>query len=75
MNSTVKKEIAAKQFLELNPSYTVHEVSKAIELSKGTLFNYLYNKVEEPWFKEKENYSLKKLNKYLMNRIPKRYPL
>ena len=62
MNSTVKeKEIAAKQFLELNPSYTLYEVSKAIELSKGTLFNYLYNKVEKPWFKEKEELLTKEI--------------
>ncbi|MCQ2797514.1 MAG: IS3 family transposase [Bacilli bacterium] len=55
LNSSVKeKERACKRFLEDNPAYTPYEVCTAIGLNRGTFYNFLHNKVEEPWFARKE---------------------
>ena len=55
INASVKeKEEATKKFIENNPSYTPYEVCTTIKLNRGTFHNFLYNKVEKPWFVEKE---------------------
>lgn len=55
-NSTVyEKEIAAKEFKEKYPEYTDYEICNTIKLNRGTFFNFLNNKVKDPWFKKKEN--------------------
>ena len=54
INATVKeKEIAAKQFLDKHPEYNLYQISETIKINRGTLYNYLYNKVEKPWFVER----------------------
>ncbi len=51
INASVKeKEIASKKFLDENPDYNLYEVSDTIKINKGTLYHYLYTRVEKPWF-------------------------
>lgn len=53
-SSTKEKEIAAKAFLDVNKDYTLYEISSTIKIAKGTLYNFLNNKVKKPWFELKE---------------------
>ena len=54
-SSTKEKEIASKNFLDEHKDYSLYEVSSTIKLPKGTLYNYIFNKVEKPWFKLRED--------------------
>ncbi len=64
INSSIKeKEVAAKMFIENNPSFTPYEVCTTISLNRGTFYNFLHNKVEKPWFTEKEEMVTKEVIK------------
>ena len=54
-SSTKEKEIASKNFLDEHKDYSLYEVSSTIKLPKDTLYNYIFNKVEKPWFKLRED--------------------
>lgn len=60
--ATIKeKEVAAKSFMEKYPSYTPYEICTTINLSRGTFYNFLHNKVEKTWFEEKEELLTKEI--------------
>ena len=62
INSSIKeKEEAVKVFLARNSTFTAYEVCTTIKLSRGTFYNFLYNKVEKPWFVEKEEMLTKEI--------------
>ena len=45
-SSIQEKELAVKLFLEKHSDYTFYEVCRAIQLNKGTYYNFIHNKVE-----------------------------
>ena len=45
-SSIQEKEAAVKLFLEKYSDYTFYEVCRAIQLNKGTYYNFIHNKVE-----------------------------
>ena len=45
-SSIQEKEVAVKIFLEKYSDYTFYEVCRAIQLNKGTYYNFIHNKVE-----------------------------
>ena len=45
-SSIQEKELAVKLFLEKHSDYTIYEVCRAIQLNKGTYYNFIHNKVE-----------------------------
>lgn len=60
--ATIKeKEVAAKSFMEKYSSYTPYEICTSINLSRGTFYNFLHNKVEKTWFEEKEELLTKEI--------------
>lgn len=61
--SVQEKEAVAKDFLENNQSYTAYEVCTTIRLSRGTFYNYMNNKIDKPWFIEKEEMLTKEIVK------------
>ena len=64
INATIQeKEYAAKSFMERYPSYTPYEICTTINLSRGTFYNFLYNKVEKTWFEEKEEMLTKEIKR------------
>ena len=47
-SSTIKeKELTVKDFTKQFPKFTFYEVCRAIKLSKGAYYNFLYNKKGE----------------------------
>ena len=44
-SSIQEKELADKLFLEKHSDYTFYEVCRAIQLNKGTYYNFIHNKV------------------------------
>lgn len=55
LKSCVKeKEIAVKNFTTKYPDYTFYEVCRAINLSKGTYYNFLYHKKKITSYEEKD---------------------
>lgn len=55
VNATVReKEDATKRFLKANPDYNLYEIAKAIKINRGTLYNYLFNKVEKTTYEKRK---------------------